>query len=197
MSEYYVYIHCDPRKLGIFTYGDYSFDYEPFYVGKGKASTNRAYIHITYAKNTQGKSTNHHRNRLRGILNESLEPIILILHDNLTHEQSCAKEIEIITLIGRQDLSVGPLLNLTNGGEGSYGRILSEDTKKKISDNHADFTGEKHPSFGMKRSEETRKKIGETSSGRKHSEEIKLRIAESVRRTKAANKTLKNNFIQE
>ena len=34
--EFYVYIWLDPRKLGKYVYGNYEFDHEPIYVGKGK-----------------------------------------------------------------------------------------------------------------------------------------------------------------
>ena len=34
-KKYYVYIYIDPRKPGKFKYGEYEFDYEPFYIGKG------------------------------------------------------------------------------------------------------------------------------------------------------------------
>lgn len=53
------------------------------------------------------------------------------------------------------------------------GRVFSEDTKRKLSENHADFSGSKNPMYGSKRvgeenpmwgksqSKETRKKISE------------------------------------
>ena len=83
------------------------------------------------------------------------------------------------------------LFDSTNGGYNisSYGNNhyeRSEETKNKISDNHADFSGEKHPMFGKHHSEESKKKISEVNTGEKHpmfgrhhSEESKKRLAES------------------
>lgn len=175
---YYIYVYLDPRKSASF-----GFDHEPFYVGKGKTKSRRDVKHLWEAKRTEGRCTNHRINRIRGILQDGLEPLIVRLFEDLTHEEACSKEINLIASIGRQDLGKGPLLNLTDGGEGSVGRIYSKQTRDKISKNHADFSGEKHPSWGMKRSIETRKRIGAASKGRKHSENTKKRISESVKRT--------------
>ena len=66
--------------------------------------------------------------------------------DNLSLEEASNKEIEYIKLYGRRDLGLGALVNLTDGGEGSIGRIpwnkgqktgnLSDKTKKKISESN-------------------------------------------------------------
>ena len=41
---FYVYLYLDPRKPCDYNYGEYNFDYEPFYVGKG--SGKRMYDHL-------------------------------------------------------------------------------------------------------------------------------------------------------
>jgi hypothetical protein len=180
---YYIYIYLDPRKPA-----SYGFDYEPFYIGKGKQSGYRDKFHLWEARKTKGRCTNHRINRIRGIFQDGLEPVILRLYEELTHEEACNKEIELIATIGRQDLEKGPLLNLTDGGEGTAGRVYSDETRRKISESHADFSGENHPSWGMKRSAETRKRIGATSKGRKHSEETKKKISENTKQALATRK---------
>lgn len=73
------------------------------------------------------------------------------------------KEIEV------SEISKVPsekLYNMTLGGDGTFGRYASEETKRKISKNHADFSGEKHPKYGTKLSTETRDKIRKSLTGR-------------------------------
>ena len=60
--------------------------------------------------------------------------------------------------------------NIATGGEG--GDTFShnpniEQIRKKIKNNHADFSGKNHPSYGLKRSEYTKKLIGEKSKLKK------------------------------
>ena len=49
--------------------------------------------------------------------------------------------------------------NCNEGGTDGNGRIVSEETKKLISANHADFTGDKNPFFNKIHSEATKKLI--------------------------------------
>lgn len=60
-----------------------------------------------------------------------------------------------------------------------WGKHHSEDTKKKLSENHWDMSGENHPMWGKHLSEETKKKLSEKLKGRTLSEETKDKISES------------------
>ena len=53
--------------------------------------------------------------------------------------------------------------NLTEGGDGC---VASEETRKKMSQNHYDCSGENHPMFGKKHSEETKKKLSDSHKGK-------------------------------
>ena len=56
---------------------------------------------------------------------------IRFVADYLTNEEACAKEIALIKLLGRKDLGTGILRNLTDGGEGAPGKVVSEQQKGK------------------------------------------------------------------
>lgn len=77
---YYVYAYLDPRNLGQYDYGYCSFEYEPFYIGKGKGD--RCDSHLYEARVTN--YNNHKLNKIRSILNSGLEPIILKVQTGLS-----------------------------------------------------------------------------------------------------------------
>lgn len=77
-------------------------------------------------------------------------------------------------------------LNLKSGGEGHE---FSEETKRLISKNHADFSGDKNPMFGMSlpssfkgkhHTEEAKKKMSEQRKGKTLSKETKQKISKKV-----------------
>lgn len=75
--------------------------------------------------------------------------------------------------------------NLTDGGEGSIGRLCSEETRKKISEAHK---GKPAWNKGKKMSEEQKKKLSNARKGRTpwnkgkcHSEESKKKMSEALK----------------
>lgn len=121
--KYYVYVLLNPLKSGIFKYGEYVFDYEPFYVGKGMGKRKT---------NTLSEKKNKFKwNIIQKIKSNNLKPIRIILVDKLCEDKSFEIEKKLIKLIGRRDLNKGTLTNFTDGGEGTSGIIQSEETKLK------------------------------------------------------------------
>jgi hypothetical protein len=56
-----------------------------------------------------------------------------IIKEGLNWESACELEKSEIKRIGRNDLGLGPLVNLTDGGEGTQGVIITEERKKNVS----------------------------------------------------------------
>lgn len=96
-DQFYVYVYLDP------TWND-----EPFYVGKGHEE--RAWSH--------SKRKDHHplTQRLQKMSRNKIQPIIEIA-DCVDEDHAFREEIKLIACYGRKDLGLGPLLNLTDGGE--------------------------------------------------------------------------------
>jgi hypothetical protein len=86
----------------------------PYYIGKGKGKR---------AHEKTGRPCGVPANRDR----------ILILKKNLSEVEAFLHEKYMIFVFGRKDLGTGILHNKTDGGEGTSGRIVSEDVRQKIS----------------------------------------------------------------
>ncbi|NBW12734.1 MAG: hypothetical protein EBR82_32385 [Caulobacteraceae bacterium] len=84
---------------------------------------------------------------------------VIILEDDLTEKQAFELETYWIKRIGRKNLGLGPLVNLSDGGEGPSGMIHNGEIRKKISEN---------TKKGM--TDEVCKKISEREKGKKLSE---------------------------
>ena len=136
-----------------YTYAYLREDKTPYYIGKGRGKR-------VYCKN---RTINAPTDKSR----------IIFLKKNLTEAEAFKHEVYMIAIFGRKDLGTGILRNLTNGGEGTSGAVVSAETRKKMSERksgekHPMYgrTGEKHPRFGVPLTEETKKKMSEARSGR-------------------------------
>lgn len=127
---FYNYVYLDPRKPGVYIYNNLHFDYEPFYIGKGK--DDRCYIHLN--ETVENTFNPKKFNKIQKIRQKTgYDPIILKIYENLEESISFQNEIDLIRTIGRHDKGLGPLTNLTDGGEGGIGyKHTEEDNFKNI-----------------------------------------------------------------
>lgn len=132
-----------------------------FYVGIGK-TIKRAYSNVN-------------RNKFWKHTVEKHGYTVEILKDNITWEQACLIEKELILKFGRKDLKTGSLVNLTNGGEGVLNYTYTDDVKSKMS---LLKKGKQSPRKGIKLSQETKYKISNSKKGTKFSDIHKLKISE-------------------
>jgi hypothetical protein len=125
-NNFCVYVFLNPSKPGEYTYGEYTFEFEPIYVGKGRSS--RPKNHLYKFKN--GKT--YFYKKLSSLIGSGHEPMWIIVNNNLTEREAFDEEVKLIKLIGRKN-SGGVLSNLTDGGEGQTGYNHREESKIKIS----------------------------------------------------------------
>jgi hypothetical protein len=116
-NNYYVYVH---RKK---TNGDV------FYVGKGKG--NRAWLTTT-------------RSLLWNRTKDKYGYIVEIVQNNLQEWYAFELEKELICKYGRKDNKTGILVNMSDGGEGPSGQLISEAQRKKLSDRFTEAVKEKY-----------------------------------------------------
>lgn len=120
-NEYYVYCYMDPRKPGKFYYDglDICFLWEPFYIGYGLGT--RIKSHLTNFELTNENRIRHNpkkNNKIKKILSTGKIPIYKYLYSNLSKENATQLEIDLISKIGRITKKTGPLVNISDGGEG-------------------------------------------------------------------------------
>jgi hypothetical protein len=183
MERFYVYVFLDSTKPGEWIYDDLKFDFEPFYIGKGTSDR----IITSKCDKKTFKS-----NKIKSIKEKGGEIISKKIFENLTIEESIKIEIELINKIGRRDLELGPLTNLTDGGDGRLNgknsqesvekaRIklikIAKERKDKGKDKHTQETierlrqlnlGENNPMYGKTHTEKVREEQSLRVSGSNH-----------------------------
>lgn len=103
--KFYVYGYFRPDKK------------EFFYIGKG--CRGRAYIHFNNSHNSAVTRT------IAKLKRNGFEPEVRLLFEG--GDLDCKRvEIELIAFHGRKDLGKGYLLNMTDGGDGTVGRVVAE-----------------------------------------------------------------------
>lgn len=166
MSEFYIYVYLDPRYPGEYTYGQYSFEYKPFYVGKGKDKRHLAHL---VSEDTSYK----YRTilKIRSELNK--DPIIIKYQEGLAENDAFLLETDMILTIGKFK-DGGPLTNIASGGAG--GNTLTEEAAKERS---IKYSNEGNPFFG--KSNKGNKKCGNGSRGKHHTDESKKKISDTLK----------------
>lgn len=167
---------------------------EVFYIGIGN-NIDRAYS----VKN---------RNKHWVNLSKKYGFIVEIVSCDISWDEACRKEIELIRKYGRLDLNEGTLVNMTNGGDGQSNP--SEETRKKMqytkTEEHKDLlrkyrlgikqseeTIRKRVDSGFHKKEEYRKKMSVLLSGdnnpmKKEENKVKLRKPKQPRTKEHSNK---------
>lgn len=109
-----MYVYYDPLR-----------GHSPFYVGKA-TSLYVAYRHLNGKSHSQ--TVSGRISRIRKLGSEPGIGIYVCEND----VDAIALEQTLIEELGRRVLNKGPLLNLTDGGDGACGRIVSQETSDKI-----------------------------------------------------------------
>lgn len=160
--KYYVYLHI---KLT---------DGAPFYIGKG----------CSYRYNSKRDRNKWWHNTVNKYGFD-----VIILESNLTNEEALKQEMYWIDRIGRRDLGNGPLVNLTNGGEGETGRIPHNKGITGV----IKFSDEINKKKGKPQSQEHKDKISllmkgnnyaKVNKGKKKSDRTKYKMSEFLKSDK-------------
>lgn len=160
--EYYVYILIDPRNG------------EPFYVGKGK--DDRAHTHSKrYEKYNKLKD-----GIIKKISEEGLEVVVLIKDQNLEEKDALILEQQPIKEIGRRDLGLGPLANMTDGGDGCLGYKMDAEKRKEWRQNRIEsgvYEKIAKALKGSRKSDETKHQMSIAATGRKVSDQTRKKMS--------------------
>ena len=133
---------------------------EPFYIGIGKNN-----------KRAREKDT-YRRNNIWNLIVSKTEYEIEILFEHDDYNFIKEKEKEFIKLYGRINKKTGCLANMTDGGDGTLGKILTQENKYILSKSKKKYwENNKHKHLGdnnVSRRKDVREKLSITLSGIKN-----------------------------
>ena len=132
---------------------------EVFYVGVGRDKYR--------ASSTASRNIHWH------IIVKKTSYLVEIVQQGLTQQTAWEREINLIALYGRSDLGMGPLVNMTSGGEGT-GTYWKD---KKQSTDHISKRVLKNK--GLKRSQKAIENIRRGQLGKHHKTSTKEKISKS------------------
>lgn len=150
----------------------------------------------------------------------------VVLFSGLTWDQACEKEKELIKKIGRRDKGLGPLVNMTEGGDGAIGQtgywkgkkrpdlsqrnlgnkygvgkdgtlIWTPEVREKLSKIHKGKKAWNRGIPGKKWTEEQKLRFSISRLGKSHSEETKNKISNSHKGKKKSASHLLNMSISQ
>lgn len=153
LLHFYAYVYLDPRKPGKFKYGEYEFNYEPFYVGKGQGNRLEKHLKEYFQKFDNNKSK---INKIKNIEKNGFKVLVIKYQEKLFEQDALDLETKMIKTIGRIDLGTGPLTNLTDGGDGSSGYVHKKEDIIRMS----------KLKKGISLTEKHKKNISKATSGR-------------------------------
>ena len=159
-TDFYVYVLFRPTGI-------------PCYVGKGRG--NRWLEH-------EQRGPRHHNKHLARIIAKAGGQLPKVkIRENLTDAEACAIEIEFIKAIGRE-ANGGPLVNLTDGGEGTRRTQSAEERARRIATFNTlevrekmrlSHLGKPSGNRGRTASEETRERLRNSHLGIRQTQETK------------------------
>jgi hypothetical protein len=164
--------------------GNYKEDNINCSVYRHRRLDNNEIFYIGIASTKRRAHTKVGRNKWWNNIVNKTEYEVEIVATELSWDSACELEQFLIKEYGRRDLNLGNLVNLTNGGEGAYNRIVSKETREKIGKKSLGRIPSEETKNKMSISaigriviKETREKISKKSFGRVNSEETRKKIS--------------------
>lgn len=190
-------------------------DEKLYYVYKHTSPNNKVYIGITCKNPPEKRWVNGHGykkgnpyfwNAIQKYGWDNFKHDILFA--NLSRKDACSKEQEMISLYDSTNPDKG--YNMTKGGDGKLGYIMSDETKQKISEsrigrftgednpnyNNHKLAGENNPFYGKRHTAETRELLSELATGRPSPNKGKTWPEEFKQKLRDANKKRSKPVLQ-